>query len=144
LNKITVNKEPTLKEVKIAQFSQESIPNKNYEALKQQLAALSNVVSSIQQQPHQYIQQHNQANTNEAIHHSDKPSFSPMKCFHCEKTGHSFRKCFTASEEDVNRISKELANKKKSRKKKKKKNNEEECNVRKNNEEECRRIMRKK
>ena len=110
MNKITVNKEPTLKEVKIAQVSQESISNKNYEALKQQLSALSNVVSSIQQQPHQYNQQHNQSNSFQSRNHSNEPA---IKCFHCKKTGHSFRKCFTASKEDVNRISKELANKKK-------------------------------
>ena len=113
MNKITVNKEPTLKEVKITQVSQESISNKNYEALKQQLSALSNVVSSIQQQPHQYNQHDNQSNTNKARYHSDKQSFSPMKCFHCKRPGHSFRKCFKARKQDVDRISKELENKKK-------------------------------
>ena len=84
LNKITVNKEPTLKEVKIAQVSQESISNKNYEALKQQLSALSNVVSSIQQQPHQYNQQHNQSNSFQSRNHSNEPA---IKCFHCKKNG---------------------------------------------------------
>ncbi len=94
--------EPVLKEVKLAQISHESISNKNYEAIKQQLAALSNVVNSNQQQRHSSsYQPRNQSNR------------SPIKCFHCEKIGHSFRKCFKASKEDVNRISKELDEKRK-------------------------------
>jgi hypothetical protein len=42
-------KETALKEVNLAQISHESISNKNNEAIKQQLAALSNVVNNNQQ-----------------------------------------------------------------------------------------------
>ena len=84
MNKILVNKEPTLKELKVAQVSHESISNKNYEAIKQQLTALSNIVSSNQQQPHQYNQQRNQSNSFQSKTHSNEPA---IKCFHCKKNG---------------------------------------------------------
>jgi len=47
-------KETALKEVNLAQISHESISNKNYEAIKQQFAALSNVVNNNQQQQQVY------------------------------------------------------------------------------------------
>ena len=54
LAKAASKKEPVLKEVKLAQISHESISNKNYEAIKQQLTALSNVVNNNQQQQQVY------------------------------------------------------------------------------------------
>jgi hypothetical protein len=105
LAKTSSKKEPVLKEVKLAQISHESISNKNYEAIKQQLAALSNVVNSNQQQRH--------SSSYQPRNQSNQSNRSPIKCFHCKKIGHSFRKCFKASKEDVNRISKELDEKQK-------------------------------
>jgi hypothetical protein len=69
-----------------------------------------------QNQVRRTSQYNSNINTNGRINDRDSirtgnGNFSNLKCYHCGKTGHSFRKCFKASTDDIKKIQAEITSK---------------------------------